>query len=84
MDYLRVIPSIFALSTSIVYELKESNNVQINIYDMNGIILEILIDEQQEKGLKNFTWTAPYSNTMYVVELYVNNTVYRKKAICIN
>ena len=51
---------------------------------MNGSILEIVLDEQQEKGLKNFIWTAPYSNTMYVVELYINNTVYRKKAICIN
>ena len=84
LDYLRIIPSLFASSTSIVYELEESNNVKIYIYDVNGSIVDVFLDEQQEKGLKNFTWTAPYSNTMYVIELYINNTVYRKKAICIN
>ena len=83
LDYLRIVPSLFASSTSIVYELEESNNVKINIYDMNGSIVDIFLDERQEKGLKNITWIAPYSNTMYVLELNINNTVYRKKAICV-
>tara|TARA_Y100000385_G_scaffold276346_1_gene321949 strand:- start:851 stop:2272 length:1422 start_codon:yes stop_codon:yes gene_type:complete len=84
LDYLRVIPSLFALSTSIVYELEELSNVKINIYDMGTSNVYVLLEEYQEKGLKNITWTAPYSNTIYLIELYVNNIVYRKKAICIN
>lgn len=43
-------PNPFNPKTTISYRLKERSNVKITIYDIKGELIDILINEEQEKG----------------------------------
>jgi predicted phosphodiesterase len=51
-------PNPFQLSTNISYRLVKTGNVKIEIYDLLGRRLSILVDSIKEKGEYTIEWTA--------------------------
>jgi parallel beta-helix repeat protein len=78
---VQVLPSVFNEKAIIVYELKESAVVKLEIYDISGRMIRLLIDGSQEKGVKKIIWEEQYSSNIYIVRLIVNDVAYQTKAI---
>jgi hypothetical protein len=51
-------PNPFNPSTSISYELVKDENVQIDIYDINGRLVHKLVNQAQTAGLHQASWDA--------------------------
>jgi hypothetical protein len=81
-------PNPFNSSTTISYYLPESGHVEVIIFNMNGQVVNRLIDEFQEKGQKNITWDgsdhernmAP-SGIYYYKIIALDHTEYRRMVL---
>ena len=51
-------PNPFSSSTTIQYDLPESQKVVIKIYDVRGRLIKVVVDEEQNAGFKNVNWDA--------------------------
>lgn len=51
-------PNPFSGSASFSYTLTAAGNVKVNIYDMNGRLVETLMNEEQQVGLHSVNWNA--------------------------
>jgi len=51
-------PNPFNPSTFITFEVAESSNIQLQVFDVTGRLLETLIDEYRQAGTHNQTWDA--------------------------
>jgi hypothetical protein len=49
-------PNPFNSSTTINYDIPESQHIAIRIYDIRGRLIKTLIDEHQNAGYKSITW----------------------------
>ena len=67
---LKNYPNPFNPSTTINYFMKESGNVKINVYDMNGKLVDEIINDHQIYGQHSLIWApANLSSGMYYVNL---------------
>jgi hypothetical protein len=67
---LKAYPNPFRTSTTIEYELAESGNVRVSVYDLHGSLNSVLIDSYQEAGKQKLEWTpnsGDYSGLKHVV-----------------
>ncbi len=63
-------PNPFNPETIITYQLTESGKVSIEVYNIRGQKVAVLLDEEQEKGEHNFTWNAAGINSgVYFIRL---------------
>ncbi len=51
-------PNPFNPTTRIQYDLLKAANITVDIYDITGKLVKILINQQQEPGLKQVAWDA--------------------------
>ena len=59
-------PNPFSESTTIEYELSESTRVKLAVYNAQGELLEILVDDQKSAGQHSVVWNAePYPAGVY-------------------
>jgi len=56
--YLRVAPNPFSSSTTISFILLQSQNVALQIFDMNGALIRTLADFPMQAGSHQFVWDA--------------------------
>ena len=77
-------PNPFNPNTIINYELSMSNYVKLLIYDINGKLVEKLVDENQTAGSYNVKWDASnYSSGVYFYILTVNGISEMKQMLLV-
>ena len=80
-------PNPFNGQTNFSYDLPETSDVSIVIYDIKGNIVKHLVNEYQTKGPKIVTWNATAKNGeqvstgVYLYRLIIGNKVLTNKTI---
>ncbi len=83
-------PNPFYDNTTITYSLKAPARVRLNIFDLNGWLIETLVDTQQAAGEYLVDWGVATSKAgnipagQYYYQLNVNGQVLTKKMIIVN
>ena len=66
-------PNPFNPSTTISYQIQNSGNVDIGIYNIKGQLVKTLVGEQKTSGSYSLTWDAKeFSSGIYLYKLNVN------------
>ena len=82
IDIISSFPNPFNPSTKINIFLEEHQNIILSIYDINGKLVETLIDEKLNLGHHSFTWSPEnLSSGVYIVSLHTNLGVTTNKVI---
>lgn len=69
-----IYPNPFNPVTNINFEITQSSNVEINIFDINGRLMESLINEYLDKGIYLYKWNGSnYSSGVYLLNLTADN-----------
>ena len=82
-------PNPFNPETNIIYFIHDNSHVRLDIYDMNGNLVNTLIDIYQQKGDYSVSWDAKnfsdnsLSSGVYVYRLSSGNSVISKKMLFI-
>ncbi len=75
-------PNPFNPETTVCYQLAESGKVSIEVYNIKGQKVSVLLDEEQEAGEHNFTWNAAGTNSgVYFIRLTSGSIRQVNKAI---
>ena len=63
-------PNPFNPTTTIEYNVPNFSNININIYNINGQLIEVLINKMHQPGIYNINWHAQeYTSGIYFVKL---------------
>ncbi len=77
-------PNPFNPKTSIIFQLPQSSFVSINIYDINGKLIEKLISKDLQAGSHNIQWDAVnYPSGIYFYKIIAGNFTDVKKMILV-
>jgi len=77
-------PNPFNPTTTIRYDIPEASNVTLTIYNMNGQIIERLIDQKQEPGSYSVNWNAGNVSTgAYICQIQADGFQQVKKMLLI-
>jgi hypothetical protein len=82
-------PNPFQESTNITYYLEKQAKVELNIFDINGNLINSLVNQNQEMGEYSIKWNCTndegikISSGLYYYQIKVDNTVITKQAIII-
>ena len=77
-------PNPFNPSTTISYELNELSDISINIYDLNGKIVESLFNGYKNEGTHSIVWEANnLSSGTYLLVINSNNIFSTQKLMLI-
>ncbi|QQS36488.1 MAG: T9SS type A sorting domain-containing protein [Ignavibacteriales bacterium] len=75
-------PNPFNPSTEIEFHLPEEVQVQINVYDILGSKLDVLLDEIKSAGIYQLTFDgSDYSSGIYILQLRAGDYVSRLKMV---
>jgi hypothetical protein len=75
-------PNPFNPSTKIVYQIPESGNVSLKIYDMLGKELKILVESYRDEGRYEINFDASaLSSGVYIYQMRINDFIDTKKMI---
>ena len=76
-------PNPFLGETVIQYQIPEENDVRMDIVDLNGKIVQELVDETQRQGVYSVTFTPPADavTSIWVARLQVGSQVLTRKLI---
>ena len=82
-------PNPFNLKTTIKYETKKTNNINIKIYNSNGTLIDSFIINNQPKGAHIFNWNAKnmsgmdLSSGIYFIIFNIENDIDISKIVLI-
>ena len=77
-------PNPFNPATTISFELTKPDFVKIDIYDINGGIVESIVNEMRYAGTHNVVWNATsYPSGIYFVKMNSSNYYATEKVILI-
>ena len=66
-------PNPFSSNTSLAYSIEQDAHVQLYILDLNGRLIEKLVDEYEQAGNHKVTWNASgLENGVYIYKIVVN------------
>ncbi|MCP4633405.1 MAG: T9SS type A sorting domain-containing protein [candidate division Zixibacteria bacterium] len=73
-------PNPFNATTTIEYTLPKETNVKLDIYNILGQKVEIVVDETQKAGYKSVQWDASkYSSGVYFYKLSAGEQIFTKR-----
>jgi|AntAceMinimDraft_17_1070374.scaffolds.fasta_scaffold02449_3 hypothetical protein len=84
---LQIYPNPVTNNSIIIFNLSESSNVKLSVYNINGQLINSLIDENMDKGIHQFNWSATDNSEkklnagIYLMKLQTNNSVKSLKII---
>jgi hypothetical protein len=77
-------PNPFNPVTNIRFDLPERQFVQLNVYDINGLLVETLASEEFEAGRYEIRWNAgKYASGIYFAEITAGNFRHSNKMLLI-
>jgi hypothetical protein len=77
-------PNPLNTNTKICYQLPKPSTVKINIYDISGILVEILVNEQKNAGYYTVNWNARNkSSGLYFIRIEAGEFSSVKKCLVI-
>ena len=72
-------PNPFNPTTSISYDIAQDGYVKLNIYNLSGQLVEVLVDNKQVAGHYTMTWDANgYSSGIYFVRLETSQGILKQ------
>ena len=75
-----IYPNPFNPSTTIIYHVPSNQNIEVNIYDLKGKVIETLVNSFHGIGNYALDWNATsWPTGIYIVELKGNSKVITKK-----
>ncbi|NOZ75604.1 MAG: T9SS type A sorting domain-containing protein [FCB group bacterium] len=75
-------PNPFNPVTTIRYELPEATRVRLAVYDLLGREVAILVDRQQEPGIKEVVWNASQmASGLYFYRLTTDRLQFTRKLV---
>jgi hypothetical protein len=75
-----VYPNPFNPSTNIDYAISKSNIINLSVYDINGILIEELLDEYHRAGQYSITWDASRQPSgIYFIQAFNGENYFHKK-----
>jgi len=73
-------PNPFNPSTTISYQLNQSGKININIFDLNGKLIDELVNDFKEMGNYSINWNGSnLANGVYIVKLQSNEFTEMRK-----
>ncbi len=73
-ELLRVYPNPFNPLTQIEYSLEQAGTVKLEVYDLQGRLVESLVNTQQQSGTHRIQWLASSQSTgLYFVRIQFEN-----------
>lgn len=79
---IRVFPNPTKGNFTVEYKVLETNNVQIDILNIEGKVLHSIINERQNEGEQRITWQGKnLPNGLYLVRIVTDNEVRLKKVV---
>ena len=79
---LNVFPNPFSGNVSFAYTLAQNTSVQISIYDIEGVLIANIVNEQQIAGNhKLYLDESSLSSGLYILRMQTNNTFATQKLI---
>jgi len=83
-DLLSVYPNPFNPGTNITFQLMKNSFVELNVYDINGRKVEILVSENLNSGFYKKTWNASaFSSGIYIINLRSDHEIKSTKMLFI-
>jgi flagellar hook assembly protein FlgD len=80
--YLTNYPNPFNPTTTISYQIAETGHVNISVYNINGQLVETLINERITEGFYSTIWNANnISSGLYFYKLAAGNQTITKKML---
>lgn len=82
-------PNPFNPSTTIEYQIPESGNIEVNIYDISGQLVKSLENNYQKAGSYKVSWDSRnnggqnVASGIYLIQVKYNQTALTKKLIFI-
>jgi len=77
-----IYPNPFNPTTNIIYELPKNNTIKIVVYDLNGQIVQHLVNEFQTAGIHTVTWKATgYPSGLYFIHMQSGSIYLTKKVL---
>lgn len=74
-ELLRVYPNPFNPSTQIEYSLEQAGKVRLEVFDLQGRLVESLVNTQQQSGTHRIQWLANSQSTgLYFVRIQFENS----------
>ena len=79
-----VYPNPFNPSTTISFYAESESNVNLAIYDLNGRLVETLVNHSISEGSHSIQWDASeQSSGIYIVQLRFDNSVHSSKIMLV-
>ena len=79
---LKTYPNPFNPSLNIEYHMEKSSNVKISIYDINGRLIDSILDVFQSAGNHKINWNSKDISTgVYIVKLSLGSNTYTQRVV---
>ena len=77
-------PNPFNPTTNIPFFIQKDTEVLLSIYDINGRLVESLLDGKVKAGSRTLKWNASeYHSGLYFIKMEVNDLISSKKVMLV-
>ncbi|MBI9038963.1 MAG: T9SS type A sorting domain-containing protein [Bacteroidales bacterium] len=90
IDHLKVLPNPFKNFTKITFNIRNSGYTNISIYDLQGNLINTLLNEKKEKGKFEIVWNGKDKNGkdvesgLYLLRLQSGRNIHSCKVVLLN
>jgi hypothetical protein len=78
---LNIYPNPITDNSIISFDLTQNTNVKLSVYNMNGQLMNVLLDKTMGKGNHQINWTSKINPGVYLLKLETSNTIETIKVV---